>query len=471
MRFRPLFVLVSLVILSLVSPSVIAREKASSEVKAWLNSPNASAKRLLVLLKTDVSAKDLPSLTRNQRTHAQIVRQLQSSYRKAASQLSKDLAGKGMALQNRVDLWLIGGMALDADTGLGRALLSSSKVASVSFPQTIKVLGPVERRAERAEDTADEYTYGLKKIAIPEVRAQFPEATGKGVRVGVIDTGIDASHPDLAGKLAPNGFRDFVNSKSEPYDDHGHGTHVSGTIAGGNASGTYIGVAPEVQLWSAKVFTAGGSGQQDTIVQAMQWMADPDEDPNTETDVPHVISNSWGGGGSASDQDAFYLAVEAWRKLQIFPSFAAGNSGPRPKTVSVPGVYDVSFAVGATDDADKVASFSSRGLGEMTLKGNLVILNKPDISAPGKKVYSCLPGGKYEAWSGTSMATPHVTGAVALLKQKYPNASVEEIAKRLTSSIDDLGPAGFDPDYGAGRMNVLKALTAPAGRRDLASRR
>lgn len=326
-------------------------------------------------------------------------------------------------------------------------------VKRILLDRKIKLL-PTKRVAIDAD--GEKYTYGLEKIGIPELRAQRSEITGKDVIVGILDTGIDPEHADVKGKMIA--YKDFTSSSTKPSDEHGHGTHVAGTIAGGNSSGTHIGVAPSVKLVIAKVFSASGSATLSGLLRAMEWVIDPDGDPKTN-DRPRVVNNSWGGGAQSDiKDDPFYQAVQAWVEMDIFPSFAAGNEGPSAETIGSPGCLPNAFAVGATDKDDQVARFSSRGPVQMIVDGKKTTYMKPDISAPGVNVLSSLPGGEYEAWSGTSMATPHVTGAIALLYQLKPDLTIQQIRDLLTQTSQDLGQQGMDNSFGHGRMQINKTV-------------
>lgn len=309
--------------------------------------------------------------------------------------------------------------------------------------------------------TLNGYTYGLEKMGLPELNQKAPQVNGSGVKVGVLDTGVDANHPDLKGKIV--GWKDFTSDQTEPYDDHGHGSHVSGTIAGGNASGTAIGVAPGAQIISVKIFESNGSANDDEILKAMQWIADPDNNPTTN-DNPSIVSNSWGGDTPSSDKDPkddlFCQALDSWIKLGILPVFANGNEGPGSKTVGLPGGCPAALAVGATDSDDDVASFSSRGPAEWKT-GTFI---KPDVSAPGVAIISAKPDGGYQKMSGTSMATPHVAGLAALVYQTNPGITVESAKKAIAAGAKDLGSQGFDNDFGWGRVSAINSIKLIFGR-------
>jgi subtilisin family serine protease len=345
--------------------------------------------------------------------------------------------------------WNMNGFMAQATPETVVEIADRPEVKKIHLDRTIKLL-PTRRVAGREE--AGKFTYGLEKIGVPELRSSRSEITGKDVIVGILDTGIDPEHSDLKGKMIA--YKDFTSSSTKPSDEHGHGTHVAGTISGGDASGTHIGVAPSVKLVIAKVFSASGSATLSGLLRAMEWIVDPDGDPKTN-DRPRVVNNSWGGGAQSDiKDDPFYQAVQTWVEMDIFPSFAAGNEGPSAETIGSPGCLPNAFAVGATDDADKIARFSSRGPVEMVIDGKRTKYTKPDISAPGVNIYSSLPDGQYEAWSGTSMATPHVTGAIALLYQIKPDLTIQQVRDLITKTSQDLGQQGMDDSFGHGRMQI-----------------
>jgi len=349
--------------------------------------------------------------------------------------------------------WNVNGFMAQATPETIVEMAERAEVKKILLDRTIRLL-PTRRVA--GDLSGEKFTYGLEKIGVPELRAQRSEISGKDVVVGILDTGIDPEHPDLKGKMIA--YKDFTSSSTKPSDEHGHGTHVAGTIAGGSASGTHIGVAPSVKLVIAKVFSASGSATLSGLLRAMEWVIDPDGDPKTN-DRPRVVNNSWGGGAQSDvKDDPFYQAVQAWVEMDIFPSFAAGNEGPSAETIGSPGCLPNAFAVGATDDQDQIARFSSRGPVEMVVDGKKTKYTKPDISAPGVNIFSSLPRGDYEAWSGTSMATPHVTGAIALLYQVKPDLSIQQVKDLLTKSSTDLGQQGMDNSFGHGRMQINKTV-------------
>jgi len=255
---------------------------------------------------------------------------------------------------------------------------------------------------------------------------------GTGVVVAVIDTGVDYTHPDLGGGIGEGykvvGGYDFCNDDSDPMDDNGHGTHVAGIIA---ADGGITGVAPGASILAYKVLGMDGSGLMSDVVVAIEAAIDPNGDGDS-SDHADVISMSLGGDGSADDPVC--LAVRAAVEAGVVVVAAAGNSGPSMGSVASPGIAPDAITVGATNRDWTLASFSSRGTGtEMRIK--------PEISAPGVEITSTVPfsGAQlssptgYLVLSGTSMATPHVSGVAALLLQMHYTWSPEQVKSALVT--------------------------------------
>lgn len=289
--------------------------------------------------------------------------------------------------------------------------------------------------------------WGVDKIGAPEVWKQG--ITGKGITVAVVDSGIDATHPDLddlddnPGTNDPKveGWVDYVNGTKSSYDDFGHGTQIAGIISGTGASGIKTGVAPGTKLIGAKVFDQYGSGYMSDAILAFEWAIN---------NGAHVICFS----GAGRHNSSFTIAIDKVVAAGVIPVVAAGNYGPDSNTIKCPGDEINSTTVGATDSSDVIDSFSSRG--PVDLYGQTYI--KPDVSAPGIDITSTYPGGSYELASGTSMAAPHVSGTLALMLEKNPTLTLPVLKQILESTAVDLGPPGKDNDYGSGRINAYKAV-------------
>ena len=293
--------------------------------------------------------------------------------------------------------------------------------------------------------------------------------TGKGRLVCSFDTGVDGHHPALSsswrgnngGSLSACWYDPLVSDY--PKDDKGHGSHTMGVMVGITDNDT-IGVAFGAQWIAAAVIDRGRTISETIadILFAFQWAVDPDGDPNTTDDVPDVINNSWGippGYNSACDQ-TFWNAIDNVENAGVVVIFAAGNEGPNPSTLRTPADRisspTNSFSVGAVDAQSygyPVANFSSRG---PSACDNQTI--KPEVTAPGMRIYSCYKNGEYRLMSGTSMAAPFVSGAVAILRQYNPEATAQQIKQALLESCTDLGPEGEDNSYGRGIINIKRAL-------------
>lgn len=292
--------------------------------------------------------------------------------------------------------------------------------------------------------------------------------TGQGVIIGMCDTGVDYEHPALAGKWSGY-WLDVINGQPLPYDDMTgtwHGTHCMGTILGGDGYGSFvddIGVAPDAQYVAAKMLNSGGSGTYQQCLDGLQFMADLKDSVDIK-----AVSNSWGGSNGADT--FFYPVMRTYIAIGIFPVFANGNSGPGAATVGCPGSYSNNIGVGATDSNDDIANFSSRGPAPDQVPFNDPTtwlrddwnLIKPQISAPGVNIRSAKGDGSggYHNLNGTSMATPHVAGAVAIICQKNQNLTPQMIYGILLDNVDEPSQGTPYPNntYGWGRLNVWKAL-------------
>ena len=260
--------------------------------------------------------------------------------------------------------------------------------------------------------------------------AAWERSRGAGVVVAVNDTGADCTHPDLVGKCL-RGY-DFVNDDTDPRDDHGHGTHVSGLVAAtaNNAVGG-LGSGPEAMVLPVKVLGAGGSGNMSWIAGGVTYAAD---------NGAQIINMSLGGRFTSSAlRDAIAYAIG--RGVTVVA--AAGNEST--SNPSYPAAYPGVISVAATDRQDRLADFSNYG-------------DALDVSSPGVAILSTVRGGSYQAWNGTSMASPIVAGVAALLKAQGPCRSPQDIENVLESTAKDLGSPGWDRTFGAGRIQADRAL-------------
>jgi len=312
-----------------------------------------------------------------------------------------------------------------AATGPGAVI---SKIAA--HPRVIRVEPDGKVQALDAElDNA----WGVKRIGAGTVHDGGNKGTG--VKVAIIDSGIDYNHSDLDANYVVGGY-DFVNDDADPMDDYGHGTHVAGTVAAEDNAEGVVGVAPEASLYALKVLGADGSGLYSDVIAALQRCVD---------NKIQVTNNSYGSSGDPGEtvKDAFDNAAAAG----VLHVGSAGNSGNPPgrgDNVGYPARFASVIAVAATDSSDKRARFSSTG---------------PDVelAAPGVNINSTLLGGGYGEKSGTSMACPHVAGTAALVIA----AGITDVRYQLQVTADDLGDPGWDTKYGWGLVDADEAAGAP----------
>jgi subtilisin family serine protease len=370
------------------------------------------------------------------------------------------------------EFYTSGSVVLEMSKDELAALPKQVPEASDIFPNRLIKVPPVVPAAGLPPAVADNqrYTWGVSRTGALACWGAFG-ARGAGVRVAVLDTGFDPDHPDLKGKLA--GFAEFdrigqtvTDDVAKAYDDDSHGTHCAGTIVGGSASGRWIGMAPEGKILSGLVLK-GGAGTDAQILAGLEWAV---------TNKADVISLSLGGLRMSPDVlDTYTRTILNANRLGIPVVVAAGNDGSQ--TTGSPGNDVFAFTVGATDIDDRPAGFSGGRTQVVTTSRYIdptylpLVYSKPEVTAPGVDVYSAVPGGKWAVYNGTSMATPHVAGAMALLLSK-PTAleattSITELSGRqkvnvlqqlLMSTVKELGEAGQDHRYGYGRIDVLRAF-------------
>ncbi len=331
-----------------------------------------------------------------------------------------------------------------------------------------------------------EITWNVTKINVTNVWALG--FTGSGVMVGIIDTGVNYNHNDLqdhvwnGGASYPNHGYDFYNNDNNPIDDHGHGTHCAGTVAGDGTAGSQTGMAPDATIMALKVLSSGGNGNESAVWAAIQFAIDNGCD---------VISMSIGWTFSSNpDRLSWRNAHNTALAAGMIAAVAAGNEGdalgsyPIPNNVRTPGDCPPPWTnpqqtltggnssvvcVGATDINDASASFTSRGpvtwssvspFNDYPYNPGIGLI-RPDVSAPGVNIKSLdysSNTGYADGWNGTSMATPAVAGTMALMLTKNPNLSPAEIAEALELTAVDFGTTGKDNIFGAGRINALAAV-------------
>ena len=374
-----------------------------------------------------------------------LIRGLSDRAKASQANIRSFLAQKSQAGQvgEVVPFWITNSLSVEASPELIQLLAARSDVARIE---------PVETFQAPALTPAGEPGWDNRgMINAPQLWALG--IRGQGVVVANLDSGVDSTHPELQ-----DSWRGGSNSWFDPYGRHatptdlpagcglasGHGTGTMGVMVGNT-----VGVAPDAQWIAAKIFDDNCQADTTHVLMGLQWVVNPDGDLETE-DAPQVVNSSWGGVGCNL---TYQGALQALRAAGILPVFSAGNEGPR--TITYPANNPEAFPVGATDQNDLVASFSSRGPNQCVQPEMI----SPALVAPGVNILTSGLGGGLVTANGTSFAAPHVAGALALLisafQQGVPLAQQEQA---LTSSAVRLGgPASPNNHYGYGRLDVWAA--------------
>jgi serine protease len=325
-----------------------------------------------------------------------------------------------------------GSLTLDEHV-VARSEVDALLVTLASDPSVLAA-GPVHERTlvdtrTAGADPLEGSQWGWRRLGGERLSAV---GDGAGLVVAVLDTGVDADHPDLSGRVLP-GWDSMVENGDGRRDPNGHGTHVAGILAAsaGNDEGI-AGVAPGVSILPVRVLDATGNGDDDELALGIIWAVDHGAD---------VMNLSIGGAvPSTLLEGAIDYALDAGVLVVV----AAGNGGATGNEPSYPAAYPQVLAVGSTDSSDRRSIFSNTG-------------TYVDIAAPGSWIVSTWPGGRYQTSSGTSMAAPFVTGAAALLQQRT-GLEGRDLADRLVRDAIDMGVSGRDDEFGAGLVNPLAVI-------------
>jgi serine protease AprX len=462
-----------------------------TKVDPWvLGTAEAGKTEFLVFLSEQINLDEAARLPKKTEKGKHVYAALTATAERTQAPLLRDLKRRGLEYR---PFWIVNMIWVRGDMADVQALALRGDVAHIYANPAVHMDEPIAEPAFAAGPQAaaqpDAVEWNITRVGAPEVWAKG--FTGQGVVIGGQDTGYQWDHPALKGKYRGwNGttashdysWHDAIHvagsscgaNSPVPCDDHGHGTHTMGTMVGDGGAGNQIGMAPGAKWIGCRNMNAGW-GTPATYAECYQWFIAPSKMDGSAPDpskAPDVINNSWGclPSEGCTDPNVLLAVVRAVRAAGIVTVHSAGNDGSACSTVRNPAaIYAESFSVGATDSSDGIAGFSSRG--PVTIDGSN--RRKPDVSAPGVNIRSSLRGGGYNAlgtgWSGTSMAGPHVAGAVALLISAYPGLAgkvdqieniLEQSAVHLTSSQGcggDSATAVPNNVYGWGRIDALAA--------------
>ncbi|MEO0130017.1 MAG: S8 family serine peptidase [candidate division WOR-3 bacterium] len=393
-------------------------------------------------------------------------------------------------VKNIVSIWIVNAIYCEATKDVIAELDNNRDIFYIDYDLKPIDIEKPEQFPAPADKTSQEreIAWGVSKINAPAVWALG--YTGQGIVVGIIDTGVNYNHVDLADHIwtdpnYPNHGWNFELNNNDPMDVSGHGTHCAGSVASDGTAGSQCGVAPDAQMLCCRVRTVADSTAENQVWQAMQFVVSP---PLSPTHGGDLITMSLGWRYAWSPRVAMWrtacnnvgaagivMIVAAGNERGVdLPPYALRCPGSVPSPWRHPqngatGAQSNVISIGATDINDAIASFSSPG----PVRWDTVTgyndypyppgLTKPDVSAPGVNIKSCAYNnntGYLDGWNGTSMATPHVAGTVALMLQKNPYLSRREIDSILQVTAVDLGPSGKDNDFGAGRIDALAAVNA-----------
>jgi subtilisin family serine protease len=404
---------------------------------------------------------------------AWVVDRLQAVANSSQRGLKALLSRQGVSHES---FWIINALRITSKAATLQAVAARREVASIVPDWWASVPKPIKGT------DVDAIEWNILRINADDVWNTYNDR-GEGITIGSIDTGAQWNHPALIRTYrgicafqcltANHNYNWFDPSRicpqPVPCDNNGHGTHTMGTMVGDDRGANQIGVAPRA-YWITAKGCESNSCSGTALLRSGQWMLAPTDlnDQNPRADLrPHVVNNSW---GTNNGSDQFYRStVQAWVASGIFPAFANGNAGPSCGTVGAPASYPESYGTGAFDINNNLASFSSRG--PSPISPNPV---KPDISAPGVNVRSSVPTNGYSSLSGTSMASPHVAGTIALiwsingapsLSRNIPAtmAVLDQTAINVMSTLCSSNDPNNNNLWGEGRLDAFAAVTAARG--------
>ena len=482
-RFLGLFAILAL-LLGSVQPPVPAATAApwQDKVDPWvLDTAQSGETEFLVFLSEQANLSAAAALKDKTAKGAYVYETLSTLAEATQKPLRAALDAQGVMYKS---FWIVNALWVRGDINLLQQLAQRADIAHIYANPKVKLDEPERSTILSSPQSPESIEWNVLKVNADDVWAAG--YSGQNVVVGGQDTGYAWDHPAIVAQYRGSdgmpvdhnyNWHDATGgSPNTPVDPQGHGTHTMGTIVGDDGGSNQIGVAPGARWIGCRNMDANGVGTPATYIECYQWFVAPtnlnDTNPRPSM-APDVINNSWGCPPSegCTDPNILLTAVQNLRAAGIVTAHSAGNSGSNCSTVTTPAaIYAESFSVGATNSSDAIAGFSSRG--PVTVDGSNRM--KPNISAPGVSVRSCIPGSGYTLLSGTSMAAPHIAGVVALLISARPSLAgdvdtIEDLIEQTALPLyTDQGCGGDDGSshpnnvYGWGRVDAWAAYQATA---------
>jgi subtilisin family serine protease len=485
---RPITLIISLLCLSLQSlpcGRLIAGELRRDLADHLEILPGQEMVSVIVYLneQADISALDLElkqEKASRQVRHERVIRAL----KEVAARTQPDLVDHLDAARARGDVtgftphWIANLVVVEATVEEIVRLRNHPQVDFIEPNFTARLIEQIPTGIHGYQETGLGASPGLRAINADRVWYELG-ITGAGRVIASFDTGVEGTHPAMASRwrgLQPGvdpseAWMDIVHEGTDfPYDSVGHGTHVTGIVTGmGGATGDTVGVA-----WGALWIACNGVEQDrnpefdNEVIMAFEWFADPDGDPGTVDDVPDVVQNAWGTGsiwpGYEDCDSRWWDVIDYCEAAGVAAVWAAGNGGPDPYTSVAPANRPTTptknFAIGAVDATMydfpyPITRFSARGPSPCDS-----VSIKPEVVTPGHQVRSSVIGGGYEqwGWSGTSQASPHASGVIALLREANPDLTSDEVKEVLMNTAHDFGEPGEENIYGMGFVDAYEAV-------------
>ncbi len=424
----------------------------------------------ITALKVEFSINRIPVNKRGQI----VMQRLKTKANETQPQIVSIIENSELPFHNLQRFWISNTIALEAVPALINLLANNEAIGQIDLNPAVYSLQTPSRGSESTSKSIGGIEPGLEAIGAPDIWAMG--YSGHGRMAMSFDTGVNTNHPALAERflanLMPIEATWFPYNSDLPGDKpSSHGTHTTGTMLGLDpATSDTIGVAPQAYFIATDPTVDNIVNLQpfSNLILGYEWAMNPDGDDSTSDDVPDVINNSWGRSNDPDNpqweecSESFASVFDAVLAAGIANVFSAGNGGPNDETISLPHNINTglvnSFTVAAVNSEGShiVADFSSRGPSLCGGEGSLLI--KPEVSAPGINVRSSVGDSDYEFKNGTSMSAPHVSGAILLLKEAFPQVSGEELQLALYYTAVDLGTPGEDNIYGMGIINLPNAF-------------